>query len=104
MELEMIKLTDDNIYRVINFAKHQNIKVKEKIKLQIKEEPIKSEEVHFVENVKEEVCDGDKYKETNDKVAENDNEEIKKHEIIIIENIKLLLCDNNHTLYKPIHI
>ena len=87
MELEMVELTEDNIYRVINFAKHQNIKVKEKIKPQIKEDPIKSEEVPFVENIKEEVCDGSKYKETNDKVAESDNEEIKKDEIISIENI-----------------
>ena len=87
VELEMVELTDDNIYRVTNFAKHQNIEVKEKIKTQIKEEPIKNEEVHSVENIKEEVCDDGKYKETNDKVAENDNEEIKKDEIISIENI-----------------
>ena len=32
IELEMIELTEANIYRVKNFAKHQNIKVKEKIK------------------------------------------------------------------------
>ena len=36
IELEMIELTEDNIYRVKNFAKHQNIKVKEKINLKIK--------------------------------------------------------------------
>lgn len=89
MELEMVELTEENIYRVINFAKHQNIKVKEKIKPQVKEEPIKSEEVHSVENIKEEVCDGSKYKETNDKAAENDNEEIKKDEIISIENVNI---------------
>lgn len=87
MELEMVELTEDNIYRVINFAKHQNIKVKKEVKPQAKEEAIKSEKVHSVENIKEEVCDGDKYKETNDKAAENDNEEIKKDEIISIENI-----------------
>ncbi|WP_315081523.1 phage replisome organizer N-terminal domain-containing protein [uncultured Clostridium sp.] len=30
-DLEMIELTQDNVYRVKNFAKHQNIKVKEKV-------------------------------------------------------------------------
>ena len=33
MELEMLELTDGNVYRVKNFAKHQNIKVNEKINL-----------------------------------------------------------------------
>ena len=32
MELEMIEITEHNIYIVKNFAKHQNIKVKEIIK------------------------------------------------------------------------
>ncbi|MCS6104477.1 phage replisome organizer N-terminal domain-containing protein, partial [Clostridium botulinum] len=30
-DLEMIELSKDNVYRVKNFAKHQNIKVKEKV-------------------------------------------------------------------------
>lgn len=38
-DLEMIELSEDNVYRVKNFAKHQNIKVKEKVeKLDDKEE------------------------------------------------------------------
>ena len=32
IELEMIEITEDNVYRLKNFAKHQNIKVKETIK------------------------------------------------------------------------
>ncbi|EES50330.1 putative phage replisome organizer [Clostridium botulinum E1 str. 'BoNT E Beluga'] len=37
-DLEMIELSKDNVYRVKNFAKHQNIKVKEKVeKLDSKE-------------------------------------------------------------------
>ena len=87
MELEMVELTEDNIYRVINFAKHQNIKVKKEVKPEAKEEAVKSEKIHSAENIKEEVCDGDKYKETNHKVAENANEEIKKDELISIENV-----------------
>lgn len=31
IELEMIELTEDNVYRVKNFVKHQNIKVKQKV-------------------------------------------------------------------------
>ena len=30
IELHMVELTEDNVYKVTNFAKHQNIKVKEK--------------------------------------------------------------------------
>ncbi|WP_252224690.1 MULTISPECIES: phage replisome organizer N-terminal domain-containing protein [unclassified Clostridium] len=30
-DLEMIELSEDNVYRVKNFAKHQNIKIKEKV-------------------------------------------------------------------------
>ncbi|WP_077861139.1 phage replisome organizer N-terminal domain-containing protein, partial [Clostridium sp. BL-8] len=32
IKLEMVELTEDNIYRVKNFAKHQNIKIEEKVK------------------------------------------------------------------------
>lgn len=42
MELEMVELTEDKVYKVINFAKHQNIKVKEKNKLSNIEETIKN--------------------------------------------------------------
>ena len=55
IELEMIELTEDNIYRVKNFAKHQNIKVKEKIKVTDKEEDIKNKEVQVKENFKNEI-------------------------------------------------
>lgn len=32
IEFEMIEFTEEKVYRVKNFAKHQNIKVKEKLK------------------------------------------------------------------------
>ena len=50
IELEMIELTEDNIYRVKNFAKHQNIKVKEKIKS--KDEEVKNKEIVVKEDLK----------------------------------------------------
>lgn len=37
IELEMIELTEDKVYMVKNFAKHQNIKTKEKIETKNKE-------------------------------------------------------------------
>lgn len=100
VELEMVELTDDNIYRVTNFAKHQNIKVKEKIKHQAEEEAIKDEKVHSVDDIKEEVCDDGKYKETNDKAAENHNEEIKKDEIISIKNVNIDIGKINDNIDK----
>ncbi|NFS12272.1 replisome organizer [Clostridium botulinum] len=51
-DLEMIELSKDNVYRVKNFAKHQNIKVKEKVE------------------------------KLDDKKAFNDKEEFKDNEII----------------------
>ena len=53
MELEMIELTENNVYRVKNFAKHQNIKVKETVKIEDKEEDTKIKEVKFKENSKD---------------------------------------------------
>lgn len=37
MDLKMIEITEDNIYRVKSFAKHQNIKAKEEVKVKSKE-------------------------------------------------------------------
>ena len=42
MELEMLEITDGSVYRVKNFAKHQNIKVKEKIRSEDKQHNIKN--------------------------------------------------------------
>ena len=56
MELEMIELTRNNVYRVKNFAKHQNIKVKEERKSNDKEGNIKNNEVLVKENSLNEVA------------------------------------------------
>ncbi|WP_270562913.1 phage replisome organizer N-terminal domain-containing protein [Clostridium beijerinckii] len=44
MNLEMIEIVDNNIYKVKNFVKHQNIKVKEKTEIVKKENEIKNPE------------------------------------------------------------
>ena len=56
MELEMLELTEHNVYRVKNFAKHQNIKVKEKDAIKIKEDVVKAEnkEISKEDNLKNE--------------------------------------------------
>ena len=55
IELEMIEITEDNIYRVINFAKHQNIKVKEKSTLNNKKENKNVDRVEEREDLKNEI-------------------------------------------------
>lgn len=56
IELEMLELTEHNVYRVKNFAKHQNIKVKEKDAIKIKEDVVKAEikEINKEGNLKNE--------------------------------------------------
>jgi predicted phage replisome organizer len=49
MELEMIELAENKIYRVKNFAKHQNIKVKEKVEIKEKENEINNAENNKIE-------------------------------------------------------
>ncbi|WP_341456881.1 phage replisome organizer N-terminal domain-containing protein [Clostridium chromiireducens] len=44
MELEMIELAENKVYRVKNFAKHQNIKVKEKVEIRKNEDEKKHTE------------------------------------------------------------
>ena len=65
IELEMLELTEHKIYIVKNFAKHQNIKVKEKNKSMDSEEGIKNTEVE----VKSEACNKDL--EAENKISQN---------------------------------
>ncbi|OOM78415.1 phage replisome organizer N-terminal domain-containing protein [Clostridium sp. BL-8] len=68
IKLEMVEINKDNIYKVKNFAKHQNIKVKSKdIEEEIKKEAIqlKSEETKINVNIDN--------KELENKKEENDN-------------------------------
>ena len=74
MELEMIELSEDNIYRVKNFAKHQNIKVEEKIK-SIDEE-VKNKEIVVEEALKNEIYNKTD-KESENKTSQNEVEVVK---------------------------
>jgi predicted phage replisome organizer len=88
IELEMIELTEDNIYRIKNFAKHQNIKVKEKIeskdKNKDKEDDIKNKEVQVKGNFKNEIHNNED-KESENKISQNEIENIIKDEIVDLE-------------------
>ena len=102
IELEMIELTEDKIYRVKNFAKHQNIKVKEKMKCKDKEEDIKNKEIQVNENLKNEIHDN-RYKQSENKLSKNEVENIKNPEIdnleITYKNISKIddnVNDNNN--------
>ena len=68
----MIELTENNVYIVKNFAKHQNLKVKETVNTGHKEEDTKIKEVKIKENPKDVI---------------NNNED-KDSKNIIIENIE----------------
>lgn len=55
VELEMIEFIENKIYRVKNFTRHQNIKVKEKNIIKDKVEAVKSEEIIGDKKIKDEV-------------------------------------------------
>lgn len=75
-ELEMIEIHAGDVYIVKNFAKHQNIKFKEKIKSKVEEEETSNEEVNIIETSKDQTeMDHDK-----NKVDKNRDKEEKKNE------------------------
>ena len=76
IELEMIELTEENVYRVKNFAKHQNIKVKEKIKSKDNGEDVKNKESVVKEALKNEIYDNED-KESENKISQNEAEVVK---------------------------
>ena len=75
IELEMIEITEDKIFRVKNFAKHQNIKVKEKGISENKEYEVKSIEVQANDNSKV-ATNEDEDKESDNKISENEVENL----------------------------
>ena len=74
IELEMIELTEVNVYRVKNFAKHQNIKCKEKIKSKDKEIETNNQEVKVNENLKDQI------NYNKNEINENEAESIKNND------------------------
>ena len=75
IELEMIEIAEDKIYRVKNFAKHQNIKVKEKGISENKVDNLKSIEVQENDNSKV-ATNEDAGKASDNKKSENEVENL----------------------------
>lgn len=81
IELEMIEVIEGNIYRVKNFVKHQNIKVKEKAEINNKEETsmsISNKEAHI--EYHKQIEDGSKNKRQEDSKNEV-QENIEEYEL-----------------------
>ncbi len=103
IQLEMIELSEDNVYRVKNFVKHQNIKVKEKIKSKDEEKDVKNEEVKGKENLKEKIYDGEihgnKDKAPENKMGKSETESIKNDGVCKLETIRkdIERVDNNRS-------
>lgn len=74
IELEMIEVTEESVYRVKNFAKHQNIKVEEKVKSEDKEDGIKDRETAIKSVVINKTNDNEEKKsEDREKSKESEN-------------------------------
>ena len=82
MELEMIEVTEKGVYRVKNFARHQNIKVEEKVKSEDKEVSLKNLEAATKAVVANEDCHREdkksENKESKNNIAENENKRVLK--------------------------
>lgn len=99
MELEIVELAEDCVYRVKNFAKHQNIKVKEKNitkdndkGAELKEKEVQGKETSKKEGSIKEVENEESVrkqkqfeKETVTKINENESTNVKKEEAANLE-------------------
>lgn len=94
MELEMIELTENNVYRVKNFAKHQNIKVKDKklsnYEVEVKENSINKADVNQGEVSLEVTVNEDEI--TENKTSKYKEENVKEN---IIGNLEIINNDIN---------
>jgi len=104
IELEMIELADNNVYTVKNFAKHQNIKVKEKNKSNHNEEDIKNEEVLLKEKLENEIYD-DEDNESKNKINQNEVENVRNNDGSDLENtpIEIKKVDDSMSADKINH-
>lgn len=102
IELQMMELTEDNIYRVKNFVKHQNIKIKEKSEkkeVTNDEEQISQDFKNEVHNNKSEEADGSSgekvngnvlnLKSINDGLNSNKNADESDNDIRNVENQRI---------------
>jgi phage replisome organizer, putative, N-terminal region len=104
IELKMIEVTGDNIYKVKSFAKHQNIKVVEKVKSEGEEADAKNVEVAIkAVNVNEDCAEEEK-KLDNKEDEECENNVIKNEGPTTINEDKRALEINNNEISKENNI
>jgi predicted phage replisome organizer len=94
IKLEMIEITEDCIYRVKNFAKHQNIKVEEKVKSQGKEISVKNIEA----DTKAVIVNKDYYRE--DEKSENEEDKNKESKNNVAENEKAPIINEDKRILE----
>ena len=99
LELEMMELIDGRIYRVKNFAKHQNIKVEEKAKSEAKEISVKNIETATEEVTINEVCYKEE-KKSDKEDKESENNIVENQENTTISEDKKSLESNNSGINK----
>jgi len=102
MELEMIGISKDNVYRLKNFAKHQNIKVKETIKTINKISENKVEDIKKDENCSLEIHKKDINETEKKNIGEVENKDNGKIEEKDTNNIENTICDENINNNIPI--
>lgn len=108
IELEMMELSENNIYRVKNFAKHQNIKTKEKNVVKDKGENMKSAEVQAIEEIEnkegqvKEKAENEIFTSEDKKLKNriSQNEKYDEKNINNIENIKGNEAENLEVMHK----
>ncbi|OPJ65565.1 phage replisome organizer N-terminal domain-containing protein [Clostridium chromiireducens] len=112
MELEMLEFIEGKIYKVKNFAKHQNIKVKEKDKIINQESSSKSNETQIKEDFKGETKDisrnivdeESKGKILNELIITNNHEAVEKKDEITedlkVTNMEICKTEDNLSFNK----
>jgi phage replisome organizer, putative, N-terminal region len=103
LELEMIELVDGRIYKVKNFAKHQNIKGEEKAKSEVKDINAKNIEATTDKIIINETCDKEDEKseiQEEDKDKESKNDAAKNQGKTAISEEKRVLDINNIGINK----
>lgn len=112
MELEMLEFIEGKIYKVKNFAKHQNIKVKEKDKIINQESSAKSNETQIKEDFKGETKDisrnivdeESKGKILNELIITNNHEAVEKKDEITedlkVTNMEICKTEDNLSFNK----
>ncbi|WP_160685949.1 phage replisome organizer N-terminal domain-containing protein [Clostridium sp. C2-6-12] len=96
MELKMIEVTEDNIYKVKSFVKHQNIKVEEKVNSKDRGIDLKHKEAATREVIIEAVNN----KETNKSEEKAKNKVAENKSYPIINDDKVALPINNNQFNK----